>query len=156
MLMSCCAPARSQRPMTTFTTIAAPATPIISAPLATAGIADPLDRFPSNQQRDDHQRHGVGERRQHADAVVAEGHPVVRPLVAMDSAYQLKPSDAASGQVVAGIGQQRETRPEPAAQRLDGHEREREDERGAQRPLGHPRGDVRVAVDAVVRVIVWH
>ena len=74
----------------------------------------------------------------------------------MDSAYQLNPRATASCQVVAGIGQQRETRPEPPGQCLEGHERKREYERGAQRPLGHPRGNVRMAVGAVVRVVVGH
>ena len=87
--------------------------------------------------------------------MVAKRHPVVRAL-ARDG--QRVPAEAEGDgvlQVVAGIGQQRETRPEPPGQRLDGHERKREHERGAQRPLGHSRGNVRVAVSAV-RVIVGH
>ena len=109
------------------------------AAIRDARIPDPVDRFPANQQRDEHQRHGVGEGRQDADPVVAKGHPVVRPLVRDGQRVPAEAERGGVGQVVAGIGKQRETWPEPPAQRLDGHEREREDERGAQRPLGHSR-----------------
>ena len=103
-----------------------------------------------------HQRHGVGERGEHADAVVAEGHPVVRAPARDGQRVPAEAERRGVSQVVAGIGQQRETRSEPPGQRLEGHEREREYERGAQRPLGHPRGNVRLAVGAVVRVVVGH
>ena len=80
MFRSCFEPLCSHRPISRFTTIAGRGHADHHRAVGDLGLADPADRFPSDQEGDHHQGHGVRQRGEHADAVVAERHPVVGRL----------------------------------------------------------------------------
>ena len=93
------------------------------------------------------------EGREDADAVVAEGHPLVRRLVGDPERVPAEPERGRVGQVVPRVREQREAVREPSADRLDEDERKRQRDRRSHRPA---RDAVRYARGGaiMVRVIV--
>ena len=106
------------------------------------GIAEALNGLESNDQGDDHERHGVGESGEDTDAVIPERHAMMRRLLRHPQRVPTQAQGAGVGQVVPGIGQQGQAVSEPPGQRFRHHERKRDDNgrghrlgRGTGRPV---------------------
>ena len=76
-------------------------------------VTDPVDRFPADEDRDQHQRERVGQRREDADAVIAEGHPFVGRLVGNPERVPAEAEGGGVRQVVSRVGEQRQAVGEP-------------------------------------------
>ena len=98
------------------------------------GIAEALDGLESNDQGDDHERHGVGESGEDTDAVIPERHAMMRRLLRHPQRVPAQAQGAGVGQVVPGIGQQGQAVSEPPGQRFRHHERKRDGDGRGHRP----------------------
>ncbi len=109
-------------------------------------IAEALDGLESNDQGDDHERYGVGESSEDTDAVIPERHPMMRGLVRHPQRIPAQAQGGGVGQVVSGIGQQRQAVSEPPGQRFRHHERQRDGDGRGHRPGGRAGHSLAVVV----------
>jgi hypothetical protein len=111
------------------------------------GIPDAHDCFESDHQRDNHQRHGVGESGENTDAVIPERHPMMRRLVRHPQGVPAQAQGSGVGKVVSSIGQQRKAVSEPPGESFGHYERQRDGDGRGHRPGG--------SAGRSVTVVVW-